>query len=266
MRYDWTEEVGVKEFSRGFYEEIDRRFFSDVWTYMPWKRTPFEQIAGYEDLKKKSVLEIGVGNGSAAAQLAARAGRFTGIDLTAYAVKSTSRRFKVFGLPGEIKRMDAEKMTFPDRSFDRIWTWGVIHHSSNTRRILEEMHRTLKKGGSATVMVYYRNWWNYYFVYGFYYGILRGDLFRTRSLAATLQRWTDGAIARYYTAREWKKLVGDLFEVKRLFVCGSKSTIVPIPPGRIKNFLMRIIPDAFTRFLSNRCRMGTFLVTVLVKK
>ena len=36
--------------------------------------------------------------------------------------------------------MDAEQIKFPDDSFDLVWTWGVIHHSANTRKILEEMH------------------------------------------------------------------------------------------------------------------------------
>ena len=58
--------------------------------------------------------------------------------------------------------MDAEQLQFPDSSFDLIWTWAVIHHSSNTRRILEEMRRVLRPGGKAIVMVYHRTFWEYY--------------------------------------------------------------------------------------------------------
>ena len=34
-------------------------------------------------------------------------------------------------------------MEFADNSFDFIWSWGVIHHSADTQRVLREMHRVL---------------------------------------------------------------------------------------------------------------------------
>jgi ubiquinone/menaquinone biosynthesis C-methylase UbiE len=32
-----------------------------------------------------------------------------------------------------VMQMDAEEMTFANDSFDYIWTWGVIHHSADTK-------------------------------------------------------------------------------------------------------------------------------------
>jgi Methyltransferase domain len=76
------------------------------------------------------------------AQLIAKHARsYVGIDLTEYAVAATRRRLEIAGLPGTVLQMDAEKMEFADRRFDLIWTWGVIHHSSSTERILTEMRR-----------------------------------------------------------------------------------------------------------------------------
>ena len=37
----------------------------------------------------------------------------------------------------------------------------MIHHSADTTRILKEMHRVLRAGGQAVLMVHYRSWWNY---------------------------------------------------------------------------------------------------------
>ncbi|MBK7629848.1 MAG: class I SAM-dependent methyltransferase [Ignavibacteriales bacterium] len=56
-------------------------------------------------------------------------------------------------------KMDAEALQFEDNSFDFVWSWGVIHHSSNTRKILEEIQRVLKPGGEAIIMVYHRSIW-----------------------------------------------------------------------------------------------------------
>jgi ubiquinone/menaquinone biosynthesis C-methylase UbiE len=263
MRYDWKEQVGHPEFSREFFEEIDRRFFSSAAEYMPWSRIPFDPLIDFESLRAMDVLEIGVGNGSHAALLARHARSFTGIDLTDYAVTSTRERFRHFDLAGRIERMDAERMEFADESFDLIWTWGVIHHSSNTKRILQEMRRVLRLGGKATTMVYYRNLWNYYVAGGFFHGLLKGDLFRTRSLNQTVQRYTDGAIARYYSIPEWKELVSEFFRVERVLVFGSKPEILPIPGGRLKSQLLKLIPNSASRFLTNRLRLGQFLVSDL---
>lgn len=264
MRYDWKDKVAPREFSREFFEEIDRRFFSNSEEYLSCKKVPFDGLIDFSSLKNKDVLEIGVGNGGHAGLLAGRAKTFAGIDLTDYAVKSTTERFKVFGLPGSIIRMDAERLEFPDNNFDFVWSWGVIHHSSNTRKILEEIRRVLRPGGEAVIMVYYRGWWNYYVV-EFLRGIVSGTLFRTKSLHRTVQLHTDGAIARYYSVGDWEKTTRDLFELKEIFTLGPKSDVIPLPAGRLKNILRSILPSFLNQFLTRNLRMGCFLVSRLRK-
>lgn len=265
MRYDWHAEIGGEEFSRDFYFEIDRRFFSTARAYMPWARLPFDQLIPFDALADRDVLEIGIGSGSHAGLLARHARSFTGIDLTAYATRSTARRLRIFGAGGAVLRMDAEELAFADSSFDFIWSWGVIHHSSDTARVLEEMHRVLRPGGRAVVMVYHRNLWSYQINGGLFRGLVLGDLLRTRSLNETVQRWTDGALARYYRPSEWRRLAGTRFVVQSVRVFGNKAELFPLPAGSMKRLAMRMVPDAVTRFLTNRCRLGTFLVSELVK-
>jgi SAM-dependent methyltransferase len=266
MRYDWNVSLGRQEFSLEFFEEVDRRFFGSAEEYAPHSRVPFDSLIDYEWLGAKRVLEIGVGNGSHAQLLARHAKAFTGIDLTQYAVRSTQARLRQRGLPGNVLRMDAEQMAFRDASFDFVWSWGVIHHSSDTRRALAEVRRVLKPGGKATIMVYHRGWWSYYAVGGLFAGVLRGDLFRTGSLHRTTQQLTDGALAPYYSLQEWRDLVGELLEVERLFVLGPKSDLVPLPAGRLKNLVMSMIPRGVSRFLTRGLRMGSFLVSTATKR
>ncbi len=268
MRYDFSEELGATEFTRDFYDQVDERFFSDVRTFMPWKKMPFDNLIDFASLRTKDVLEIGVGNGSHAQLISAAAGSYTGIDLTEYAVGSTTKRLELVGLSNPkvgIVRMDAEKMDFPDNSFDFVWSWGVIHHSANTRRILEEIHRVLRPGCVATIMVYHRNIWNYHIVSGLVRGIFQGVIFRNRSLHKTRQGLIDGAIARYYTIPEWKALLSDLFSVEAVRIYGSKSELMPLPSGKTKNILKAAIPNMMARFLTNQCRLGMFLVSTVRK-
>jgi SAM-dependent methyltransferase len=260
MRYDWNNDLGAAEFSPRFYEEIDRRFFADAEEYLPAGKLPFDRLIPFDELPRLDVLEIGVGNGSHAGLIAPRARSFTGIDLTEYAVRSTSGRMRLAGIDARIARMDAEKMAFPDHNFDLVWSWGVIHHSSNTRNVLREMHRVLRPGGRAIVMVYYRNFWNYYVCAGLLHGLLRGQWFRTRSLHKIQQQTTDGAMARFYTRPEWTAAVADFFSVEKTTILGSKSHVLPLPAGRFKDRLLRLFPVGLSRLLNNRLGMGYFLV------
>jgi SAM-dependent methyltransferase len=269
MRYDFTESVDVKEFTREFYEEIDRRFFSDSRPYLPYDKLPFERVIDFDTLRGKDVLEIGVGMGTHAQLLAPRSRTFTGIDLTSYAIESTSRRMSLFGLdkPGlKILRMDAENLEFDDNSFDLVWSWGVIHHSSDTSRVLDEIHRVLRPGGTVTTMVYHRNFWNYYVYSGFFGGVVKRHLFRTGSLHHVRQTEIDGALARFYTIPEWRALISERFAVESIRIMGSKSELVPLPGGRAKSTLLKVIPDPIGRFFTNSCRMGTFLVSTMKKR
>ena len=267
MRYDWREEINYPKFSEEYFAEVDRRFFESAQTYMPFNNRPFELEIPYEELPNMDVLEIGVGQGSHASLIAPQARSYAGIDLTELAVESTRKRIDQLGLINtEILQMDAEELSFADSSFDYIWSWGVIHHSSDTRRILEQMHRVLKENGQANVMVYHRSFWKYYVFDGFFKGILGGQFFRGNSLNAVSQSATDGAIARYYRIEEWQKLVDDLFVVDGTSIYGLKNDILPIPAGRLKDFLQKIIPNSMSRFLTNKLGWGSFLSVRMTRK
>jgi SAM-dependent methyltransferase len=272
MRYDFSTRIEAPEFSKEFFKEIDDRFYSDVKTFMPWRAVPFDAVLDFDSLADKDVLEIGVGNGSHAQLISSHSRSFTGIDLTDYAIRSTRRRLqlvhgdKTNALAGlRLMRMDAECMDFADESFDLVWSWGVIHHSANTRKILEEIHRVLRPGGMAITMVYHRTFWNHYIFAGLFSGIFQRTLFSTFSIHQTRQRLIDGAIARYYSVREWRDLVADLFAIEANKIYGSKSELIPLPNGRLKAGLKFITPNVLGRLLTNRCRLGMFLVTTLRK-
>ena len=148
-------------------------------------------------------------------------------------------------------------------SFDFIWTWGVIDHSANTLQIIKEMDRVLRPKGKAVTMVYHRGWWNYYFTGGIIKGIFLGSLFKNHSLHKAVQEYTDGAFSRYYTPHEWNCLVSPHFQVRQIRVYGAKAELFLIPNCTIKKILTKVTPNALCRFLTNNCRMGSFLVSIL---
>jgi ubiquinone/menaquinone biosynthesis C-methylase UbiE len=265
MRYDWRQGLTEVPGSPEYFKEIDRRFLSSVQKYMPWRSIPFEQLIAFNELHNKDVLEIGVGQGTHAQLIAPYCKSFTGIDLTAYAAEMTFRRFEIANLRGNILRMDAEEMAFPDGGFDFIWSWGVIHHSADTRKVLTEMYRVLRPGGQCCVMIYHRSWWSYWVYYGLFQGVLMGKLRRKGSVHHVTQSAVDGAIARYYTSNEWRAVTHGLFKTERIRIYGLKTDVIPLPHGRLKSLLEPLVPDQLARFFTNQLQMGSFLVAHIRK-
>jgi SAM-dependent methyltransferase len=261
MRYDWREELAAAPGTPAYFNEIDRRFLSSAKSFLPWQKIPFDTLIPFDDLCDLDVLELGVGHGTHAQLLSPRCKSFTGIDLTATAAQMTTERLRQTALPGRILQMDGEALAFSDHSFDYIWSWGVVHHSADTLRVLSEIHRVLRPGGLCTVMVYYRSWWHYH-VFGLLRGLLRGQwgsLYRLRLNS------TESTITRYYTLREWRVATRGLFEVASMQVFGLKSDIMPLPHGRFKDAIMQMMPDAAARLLTSRLRMGSLLVAQMRK-
>jgi len=265
MRYDWRQSITSPELTLEFFDEIDRRFISQSKAYLNWRYTPFDNLIDYAKLRNSDVLEIGVGCGSHAELLSQHAKSFVGIDLTTYATRATRRRFDLKKSGGSIVQMDAEQLAFRENQFDYIWSWGVIHHTLDIKNILAEMRRVLKPGGTAIVMVYHRSLWNHYIIAGLLGGLYHGHLFRGRSLRESTALQTDGAVARFYSVPEWIKFASDYFDIRHVNVFGPKADLLPIPAGCLKTAAEEMLPDNVTRFLTNRCRLGTLLVSAMQK-
>lgn len=80
-------------------------------------------FAGFAASAGKKVLEIGVGLGADHQRFAEAGADLTGIDLTARAVAHTRTRLQVFGLESQLAVGDAERLEFPDETFDLVYSW-----------------------------------------------------------------------------------------------------------------------------------------------
>jgi 2-polyprenyl-3-methyl-5-hydroxy-6-metoxy-1,4-benzoquinol methylase len=245
MSYDWHKTLPVPEGSREFYEGIDRRFFESSSFYRGER--PFEKWIPFDRLKGKRVLEIGCGLGAHAQLLSSAGCDLTCIDLTERGVENTKLRLGLFGLRADIRRMDAEQMDFPDGEFDYVWSWGVIHHSSDPERIIRNVRRVLKPGGEFRLMVYHRR--SISGLYCLVRGLLAGKFFNGMSVQEVLSSYSDGYLARFYSRKELSDLLQRCgFSRTETRVLGQKSELIPLPgkglAGRLKQALLRAFPDA----------------------
>ncbi|HEX8845841.1 MAG TPA: class I SAM-dependent methyltransferase [Pyrinomonadaceae bacterium] len=139
--------------TRAFYERVEEHRYEKEW-HIP-------AAAAFESASGLRVLEIGCGLGTDGAQFAKAGAIYTGVDLTDAAVELARKRFELFGLQGEFRTADAENLDFADESFDLVYSHGVLHHTPDTVRAVREIHRVLKPGGRAVVMLYHRDSYNY---------------------------------------------------------------------------------------------------------
>ncbi|HEV7698674.1 MAG TPA: class I SAM-dependent methyltransferase [Pyrinomonadaceae bacterium] len=107
------------------------------------------------DWQEKRVLEIGLGQGADAEQIAKRGGIYSGVDLTDESVKRVRMRFALKDLPFDrIEQASALDLPFDDNAFDVVFSHGVLHHIPEIRSAQAEIARVLKRDGSLIVMLY----------------------------------------------------------------------------------------------------------------
>lgn len=135
------------------------------------------QTAEFQWHRGEEVLEIGCGLGTDLVEYAKHGAHVTGVELGPDQVMLTKLNLELHGLPyKDVVEGNAESLPFPDNSFDFIYCFGVIHHTPNTEKTVEEMYRVLKPDGTAVVMVYARGW-KHYIKRCFIHGILKGRWF-----------------------------------------------------------------------------------------
>lgn len=114
------------------------------------------------DFHNKDVLEIGIGQAADAMQIVQRGANYHGIDLTETSVGRIKERFQIFNVAyKEVQVANAEQIPYNDDTFDIVYSHGVIHHSPNIEKIVDEIYRVLKPGGQAVIMLYHKNSFNY---------------------------------------------------------------------------------------------------------
>jgi ubiquinone/menaquinone biosynthesis C-methylase UbiE len=187
--------------------------------------------------------------------LAAAGARVTAIDLTPTAVEMTRRRLELHSLEGTVLEADAEALPFADASFDFVWSWGVIHHSQDTDRVIAEIARVLRPGGRLAFMVYHRNSITFWVNYVLVRGVLQGGL-RHETPDELANRWSDGVIARHYTRESLARALEPHFEEIRTAVMGQIGEAVPLP-ARLRARVAPLVPLALRRRLLRR--FGWFL-------
>lgn len=182
--------------------------------YAPWMPAMMEFAAH----RGEQVLEVGGGLGTDLAQFASHGAHITDVDLSAGHLNLARENFRLRGLPGQFIHQDAERLPFENNRFDVVYSNGVIHHTPNTRLLVEEIYRVLRPGGKAIIMVYAENSLHYWGQQVYRLG-LRDGLLRERSIGEIMSGHVEmgetGAkpLVKVYTKRRLRNLFRDFVDV-----------------------------------------------------
>jgi len=160
-----------------------------------------------EALKGKLVLDAGCGSGRYSAVAARWGARVIAFDL-GRAVERARETVKGLG-DVHVIQADVFKLPLAPRSFDYIFSIGVLHHTPNTRKAFSRLLPLLKDGGRIAVWLYKKR----DALYEAVNTILRGITFRMDH--ATLARWARlavpvGAFKRWAFKRRWTAVLSKL--------------------------------------------------------
>jgi ubiquinone/menaquinone biosynthesis C-methylase UbiE len=245
---------GVEVGTKAFYERVDANRYDE---YGSWMKTRFEftRFAG------KRLLEVGFGIGTDLFQFASAGALVSGVDLSPTHLRIASQRFALYGIPADLRLADAENLPFEDGTFDVVYTFGVIHHTPDTQKAVEEIHRVLKPDGRAIIGVYHK--YSAFFLskvllesYLLRLGFLRESYRRTLS-RIEVRRHSDACpLVKVYSRRSLRRLVRQFHSVRVECAHLERSHF-----GAFR----RLVPEGAVRWLERRQRMGWYLIAKCTK-
>jgi SAM-dependent methyltransferase len=187
----------------GYRSQARARYRLEGWMIFPFAR--------FHESSEKSVLEIGVGLGADHQQFAQAGAKLTGIDLTERAFEHTRSRLQTFDLHSDLSIGDAENLSYADECFDVVYSWGVLHHSPDTGKAIQEVFRVLRWGGVARIMIYHK-WSMVGLMLWLRYGLMSFRPFR--SLEEIYARHLESPGTKAYSRDEAFKLFEDFTHVE----------------------------------------------------
>ncbi len=199
-------------------------------------RAWFAEALDYAGADGLTVLDVGCGQGIDLIEYARAGATAFGIDLTPRHVELAAEHLARAGLAADVRLGDAEFMPYPDNTFDRVSSNGVLHHTPDMPGALREIRRVLKPGGSARVIVYNRMSYHYWLFQVAWLGVLHGQIVSERGMSGVLSRGASSGrklsrarpLVRVYSRRELRRLMVDAgFRDVRLSVGGFNPGDVP---------------------------------------
>ncbi|HWF91767.1 MAG TPA: class I SAM-dependent methyltransferase [Terriglobales bacterium] len=215
-----------------------------------------EEFAQFDSARGLRTLEVGVGMGSDYLQWLRAGAIATGVDLSPISLGQARHRCMLAGQTPDLRVADAENLPFADATFDLLYSYGVMHHSPDTGKCIQEAMRVLKPGGSLKIMLYHHRSLTGAMLW-LRYGLLRG-----RSLRSTVYERLESPGTKTYTMNEVRAMLNNFEDVHIRQVFSPGDLLLHRPSPRFQSWFYRAIWKFYPRFLVRSVgkRWGLFLL------
>jgi len=214
------------------------------------------EFAQFSSAKGLRVLEIGVGMGADYLEWLKAGALATGVDLSATSLERARRRCLAAGFQPDLQVADAEHLPFPDKTFDLVYSYGVMHHSPDTQQCLREAWRVLKPGGKVRVMLYHHPSVTGLMLW------LRYGLTSGKSIKKTVYEQLESPGTKTFTQDEARMMLSDFKNVTLRQVFSPGDLLLHKPSNRFQsplyNLAWRLYPRPLVKALGSR--LGLFML------
>jgi SAM-dependent methyltransferase len=144
-----------KLFSKEYFNEVKkRRYFIEP---------HIKEFAKFKNYNKKNVLEIGCGIGTDAIEFIKNGAKYFGIEYSEKSLEITKKRIEIMNLKSKkpkLFNLDAENLSKIKKlniKFHLIYSFGVIHHTTNMQKCFNEIYKLANKNTEIKIMLYAKN-------------------------------------------------------------------------------------------------------------
>ncbi len=239
--------------SREYFDEVEaRKYF--VEQHIP-------NFAQFEKWRGKKVLEIGSGIGTDSINFARAGADLTVVELSERSFEICKKRFEVYGLKAHFYCGSAEELSsfVPVEPYDLIYSFGVIHHTPNPERVLNEIKNYCSPETEIRIMLYSKWSWKVLWII-MTYG--KGAFWRADELVSSYSEAQTGSpVTYYYSFKDIRRLMSH-FQIIEM----RKEHIFPYIIERYINYeykwvwYFRWMPEPLFRRLERHFGWHTLLV------
>jgi 2-polyprenyl-3-methyl-5-hydroxy-6-metoxy-1,4-benzoquinol methylase len=234
----------------------EREYFDEVEARKYFVEPHIPRFAEFPRWRGKRVLEVGCGIGTDTINFARAGAQVTAVDLSDRSLEIARRRAEVYGLPSiRFVQANVEELgtVLPERGYDLVYSFGVIHHTPHPDVALGQLVACLKPGGTLKIMVYHRHAWKVFAVV-LRYG--RGAFWKTEEIVARYSEAQEGCPVTYtYTRDQARRLVeGAGCRVEEAFVDHIFAWRIPdyVQYRYRRAFPVALLPPALFRRVERR--------------
>ncbi|MEE2698576.1 MAG: class I SAM-dependent methyltransferase [Pseudomonadota bacterium] len=245
-----TQEISYLKSLKSFSDKCDLLRWDN---YDIFKETNFYEILVGEDYR---ILDAGCGTGVCTRYYSRKGLDVHAIDLSSKSIEITQKILELNNLQATVQKASIEEIPYPNNFFDSIVSSGVIHHTENITKAIDEIYRVLKPGGHAFVSVYYnhpffRNSFLWYLTRKLIIYFTKNEYGRsnlnTIKSPEDLSRIYDGnncPISNIYTKKQLQKIFSKfkILVIEPHYFPIRYIKFIPIKPG---GFLHRIADNYF---------------------